>query len=232
MNIAPEWTANNIKAELRLAHEDLAAEQRVTDTLTDRRDIVAAYARVRDIMGTITLFEQRLEAVEKRDAEKARVQAETRARCEQERDDATAEHAELDSAFESEMLDLERHIFDRLDTLIEIAVQRGNAETKRSNAVFELRGRQVDWSNTGQLSDGFGWYSNATPDARSDVRKVLFELYAVRRRLYGTLQLPGQDDGFRPLAYRTPQIDEPDQDDAFRAQVVAEFAQKRAQNGS
>ncbi len=228
MKIAPEWTTDNIKAQLKLAREDLFAEQRVIDTLTDRRDIVAAYARVRDLMDTITLFEQRLEAVEKREAEKVRVQAETRARCEQERDAATEEHNRLDEVFESDMQPLEALILDYLDRLDQTAMQRGRAESRRSTAAFELNGRRA-FGDSGELSTGNGWFSTANPNARSDVRRVLFELYAARRHLHGLLQLDGQDDGYRGvfgIAPRPQELTQPDPNDAFREQVVAEFAAK------
>ncbi len=162
--------------------------------------------------------------------ERAQAEQDRRQALEQERDAAIEEHNRLDEVFESDMQPLEAIILDYLDRLDQTAMQRGRAESRRADAAFELAGRQADWSRRGELSDGHGWYSLNTPGARSNVRQALFELFAVRRRLHGLLQLDGQDSGYRPVVSRSPQIDEPDDNEAFRAQVSAEFAAKRLAN--
>lgn len=229
MNIAPEMTPANIRQEIRLCEQDLAAEKRSLDALTDRRDLVIAYGRIRDLTDTLTFLQDRLKTAEAQEAEKVRVQAETRARRERERDEAIAEHAELDADFESVMQPLEQAVLNTLDRLEDIAMQRGRASAQHADALFELNGRQANWSDNGHLSTGNGWFSKATEHARSDVRRCLFELYAARRHLHGLLQLDGQDSGHRGvfgIAPRPQELTQPDPNDAFRAQVVAEYTAK------
>lgn len=224
-------TAQEIQNQVNQVKREIIDISNSLDRITNTQDLIAAEGELSNRQNVLNRLQVRLQ--EAREREQVQEKQDRRAELERQRDAATAEHAELDSAFEAEMLDGEAYILDLLDRLDEIATQRGNVSTRHANALFELRGRQVNWSDDGHLSSGNGWFSNATEHARSDVRRVLFELYAARKHLRGLLQLPGQDNGYGSLLVtRTPVLEQPDSDDAFRAQIGAEFAAKRALNGS
>lgn len=220
-------TAADVTRQIAQVKREIIDITASLDRITDTQDLIAAESELSNRQNVLNRLQARLQEAQER--EQVQEEQARRAGLERQRDNATAEHAELDSAFETIMLDLEQHILDRLDDLDAIATQRGKCESQRSNAVFELRGRQVDWANAGKLSDGLGWFSTASPNARSPVRQALFELYAARHGMYGKLQLPGQDDGHRGIFGIVPRPQEPEQldpDAELRAQLVQEFAAK------
>ncbi len=226
-------TVAQIKQDIRQVRQEIADCERSLPTIVGRDGLEALYAAQESLRTRQSSLQALLDYLPvAEEQERAQAVLDTRAEHERTRDDATEEHNRLDADFEAVMLPLEQYILDALDDLDRIAMQRGRAESRRSEAAYELRGNVDDYDRSA-LSTSNGWFSKATEHARSDVRVCLRELYAARHGMGGRLQLTGQDSGYRPLMVSRPQeLLQPDPNDALIAQLSAEFAQKRAQNGS